>query len=62
MSKVSANARAASASPRLVEMAKCKGFADGYLPNRPVQWSVSRATRRAIATPRQEQLATPIIR
>ncbi|XP_039262969.2 sperm microtubule associated protein 2-like isoform X1 [Styela clava] len=60
--KVSMPARSATASPRVMEMAKFKGYADGYVANRSVQWPVSRATRRALATPRQEQLSAPIVR
>jgi len=59
---VSKPARAATASPRVMELAKHKGFAEGYVANRGVEWSISRSARRAIATPRVEKLAIPITR
>jgi len=60
--KVSSGARASSASERVLELSKCKGFAEGYVANRNVQWPVSRASRKANGTPRLSELATPIIR
>jgi len=45
-----------------MELAKHKGFAEGYVANRGVEWSISRSARRAIATPRVEKLAIPITR
>nr|XP_009861409.1 testicular haploid expressed gene protein-like isoform X1 [Ciona intestinalis] len=60
--KVQGAARAATASPRLLELSKCKGFADGYQSNRSVQWAVSRAAKKALAAERTSQLAAPIIR
>uniref|UniRef100_H2ZKK4 Testicular haploid expressed gene protein-like n=1 Tax=Ciona savignyi TaxID=51511 RepID=H2ZKK4_CIOSA len=60
--KVQRAARSATASPRLLELSKNKGFAEGYMSNRSVQWSVSRAAKKALANPRTSELASPIIR
>jgi hypothetical protein len=60
--KVSSGARSSSACGRVMELCKCKGFADGYVANRMVQWPVSRAAKRGNTTPRLDELATPIIR
>ena len=60
--QVSGGARSASATARIIELAKYKAAPEGYVPNRPVQWPVSRSAKRAIATPRNEELAKPKIR
>ena len=60
--QISGPARSASASSRILELAKFKATPEGFLPNRGVQWPVSRSAKRAIATPRNEELAKPKIR
>ncbi|XP_064601513.1 sperm microtubule associated protein 2-like [Liolophura sinensis] len=60
--QVSESAKTANASSRSVELAKPKGFAEGYLFEREVQWPVSRSAKRAVATTRISQLAQPIVR
>lgn len=55
-------AKGAAASPRQLELAKPKNVADGYQADRPIQWSITRAARRANATSRTNELSTPIMR
>lgn len=60
---VALSAKKASANQRCVELAKAKGVADGYIPNREdAIWSVSRGAKRAVASGRVNELAVPIIR
>ncbi|XP_071480578.1 sperm microtubule associated protein 2-like [Diadema antillarum] len=59
---VSDVAKSANASPRQLELAKPKNVADGYQADRPVQWSITRAARRAAATSRTNELSMPIMR
>ena len=60
--KVPAHVRNATASVRCVELAGPKGTVDGYKLHKDAGGSVSRAARRAVITPRVEELAKPIIR
>lgn len=55
-------AKSANATPRQLELAKHKNVADGYQQDRPIQWSITRAARRAAATTRTNELSTPIMR
>ncbi|XP_064631746.1 sperm microtubule associated protein 2-like [Lineus longissimus] len=60
---VALSAKKASANQRCVELAKAKGVADGYVPNREeALWHVSRGAKRATASGRVNELAVPIIR
>ncbi|KAI8483020.1 hypothetical protein Bbelb_391760 [Branchiostoma belcheri] len=60
--KVNGKARTASATQRLLELAKPKGLADGFVANREVMWPVSRSARRTQHTERLAQLSVPIVR
>ena len=60
--QVSENALNAVASPRCTELARAKSLADGFQHAREIQWAVTKAARRATASGRLNDLATPIQR
>ncbi|XP_043914839.1 testicular haploid expressed gene protein-like isoform X2 [Protopterus annectens] len=57
---VSKSACFSTASSRIQELAKTKKLPEGYQPERNVIWIVSNAAKRAVATPRIEELAKPL--
>ncbi|XP_074850083.1 sperm microtubule associated protein 2-like [Carettochelys insculpta] len=56
---VSRAAQQVVASTRTLELAKAKAVSPEYLPARDTEWLVTKAAKRAVATPRMEELSQP---
>ena len=59
---MSLSAKNASATERCAELARAKTTTDSYQMPRDEMWPVSKAARRATATPRLEELSKPLVR
>jgi hypothetical protein len=60
--QVSLSAKNASATERCSELSRAKTTTDAYQKPRDEMWPISRAARRATATPRVDELSKPLVR